>query len=290
MLVQSRTSTRQRRAAARRSTCCPAPFLSGSRWRGCRGCRRPQQCSSQGWHSKPSSRSSRCLPHGLRWLHHRTGPGRTTGSVWEPHGRNRGCHPSGRISCHTTARQQRSPCTPCALAAPAARAFAAVPPVPTTRMPPSCLHPRLRSTRVPRIVPPTLQSAALTLTSLDGLDDVLTCSTNRHPAPTLQTVPVFVRVGVRRAFASSLQHLREAYSEPPDDRVRARAAEQGGDGRILLMRLQHYEQALWPALLAAARATRASPRPATDLHAEAVAERRREAACAEASFRALVKS
>ena len=56
------------------------------------------------------------------------------------------------------------------------------------------------------------------------------------------------------------------------------------------MRLQHYEQGLWPALLAAARATRASPRPATDLHAEAVAERRREAACAEASFRALVKS
>ena len=61
----------------------------------------------------------------------------------------------------------------------------------------------------------------------------------------------------------------------------ARPAEQGGDGRrILLMRLQHYEQGLSPALLADARATRASPRPATDLDAEAVAERRREAACA----------
>ena len=56
-----------------------------------------------------------------------------------------------------------------------------------------------------------------------------------------------------------------------------------GDGRrVLLRRLQHYEQGLWPALLAAARAARASTRPATDLDTEAVAECRQKAACARA--------
>ena len=44
------------------------------------------------------------------------------------------------------------------------------------------------------------------------------------------------------------------------------------------MRLQHYEQGLWPALLVAARGIRAPLRPPTDLDTEAAAERRREAA------------
>ncbi|CAE7316920.1 unnamed protein product, partial [Symbiodinium sp. KB8] len=109
---------------------------------------------------------------------------------------------------------------------------------------------------------------------LDVLHDVDLLDELRQPVPTLQTVPVFVRAGVRRAFASSLQHLRAAYSGPPDDHARARTwklflltprmlltrpAEWGGDGRrVFLMRLQRYEQGLWPALLVDARATRAS--------------------------------
>ena len=64
-----------------------------------------------------------------------------------------------------------------------------------------------------------------------------------------------------------------------------RPAEQGGDGRrILTMRLLHYEQGLWPVLLLAARATRASPRPATSKPRRRNDRRTlwREAACARA--------
>ena len=61
----------------------------------------------------------------------------------------------------------------------------------------------------PASFPPHCNLPPPPLTSLDAVDLL---NELRHPVPTLQTVPVFVRAGVRRALASSLQHLREAYS------------------------------------------------------------------------------
>ena len=201
-LVQSRTSTRRRRAAACRSACCPTPFLSGSRRRGCRGCRRPQPCSSQGWHSKPSSRSSRCLPHGLRWLHRRAGPGHTVAieaatlaDAFRAHSVER---PVNNQTHALRPRRPRRARVHHRAARPHHRDAAEMPDSPASAVP-AC----------PASFPPHCNLPPPTLTSLDAVDLL---NELRHPVPTLQTVPVFVRAGVRRALASSLQHLREAYS------------------------------------------------------------------------------
>ena len=143
----------------------------------------------------------------------------------------------------------------------------------------------------PAPAPPTHQML------LEMLDDVHLVDELRHPVPTLQDVPVFLRAGVRRALKHSLLALRDAYVGSPDDVRRsgawnfflltphmllARPKLQGEAGSCeLLQRIQSHEQGWWQALLADARDAGCSPRKNRDtLDAEAAAAHRRELACA----------
>ena len=58
----------------------------------------------------------------------------------------------------------------------------------------------------------------------DALDDVDLFDELRRPLPTLQTVPVFVRAGARRALASSLQ----LSGQPTADRLMTASAHARG--------------------------------------------------------------
>ena len=129
--------------------------------------------------------------------------------------------------------------------------------------------------------------------ALDGVDlqDEL-----RHPVPTLQDVPPFLRAAVRGALVKALAHLHAALVAGQGNSagagrawklfllaprmLLARPEHQGAQGRALLLaRAQAFQRGEWSQLLAAARP---STRPETppQLDAEALAERKCEQACA----------
>ena len=134
--------------------------------------------------------------------------------------------------------------------------------------------------------------------SLDAVDLAAEFGT---PVPTMQSVPVFLRSGVRQAFVLALLALRDAYARgTAPQQTRAwklfllaprlllhRPCEQGTVGReALLQRSRNFLAGRWDTLLSAARTAAAAPRAgsAADVadaaDAEAFRERRRALACA----------
>ena len=133
------------------------------------------------------------------------------------------------------------------------------------------------------------------------LDDVDLAAEFSTPVPTLQSVPAFLRPGVRQAFVLALRALREAYTRgTAAQQIRAwklfllaprlllhRAREPGTAGReALLQRTRDFLTGRWDALLSAARAAAAPPRSrlaeasADAADGEANRDGRRAAACA----------
>ncbi|OLP88553.1 hypothetical protein AK812_SmicGene30090 [Symbiodinium microadriaticum] len=146
---------------------------------------------------------------------------------------------------------------------------------------------------VPTCPRPAAVEAEAAWEPLDGVDlqDEL-----RHPVPTLQDVPPFLRAAVRGALVKALAHLHAALVAGQGNSagagrawklfllaprmLLARSEHQGAQGRALLLaRAQAFQRGEWSQLLAAARP---STRPETppQLDAEALAERKREQACA----------
>ncbi|CAE7233923.1 PPP1R12B [Symbiodinium sp. CCMP2592] len=139
---------------------------------------------------------------------------------------------------------------------------------------------------------------ALAWSSLDAVDLAAEFGT---PVPTMQSVPAFLRAGVRQAFVFALRPLREAYrrgAAPPQTRawklfllsprlLLHRAREPGTVGReALLQRTRDFLAGRWDALLGAARAAAGVPRTNRTAAVpdaageEAARARRRELACA----------
>ena len=116
--------------------------------------------------------------------------------------------------------------------------------------------------------------------------------------PTMQSVPAFLRPGIRQAYTYSLRALRDAHSRAGEvQQARAwklfllvprlllcRARVTGSTGReALLQRVRDFLAGRWAALLAAARDAADQHGPAPTAHADdddAASLRRREAACA----------
>ncbi|CAE7438573.1 unnamed protein product [Symbiodinium sp. CCMP2592] len=139
--------------------------------------------------------------------------------------------------------------------------------------------------------------SAAAWSSLDAVDLAAEFGT---PVPTMQSVPAFLRAGVRQALVLALRALREAYTRGTAlQQTRAwklfllaprlllhRARGSGTVGReALLQRTRDFLAGRWEALLGATRAAAAAPRAriaadATAADNEASRERRRALACA----------
>ena len=140
--------------------------------------------------------------------------------------------------------------------------------------------------------------AGIPAASLDAVDLAAEFGT---PVPTMQSVPVFLRSGVRQAFVLALLVLREAYTRgTAPQQTRAwklfllaprlllhRPREPGTVGReALLQRSRDFLAGRWDTLLSATRTAAAAPRAgsaadvAAAADAEAFRERRRALACA----------
>ena len=134
--------------------------------------------------------------------------------------------------------------------------------------------------------------------SLDAVDLAAEFGT---PVPTMQSVPVFLRSGVRQAFVLALLALRDAYARgTAPQQTRAwklfllatrlllyRPREPATVGReALLQRSRDFLAGRWDTLLSATRTAAAAPRAGSAAHvadaadAEAFRERRRALACA----------
>ena len=136
--------------------------------------------------------------------------------------------------------------------------------------------------------------------ALAALDDVDLTEELRHPVPTLQDAPPFLRASVQSALTHALSRLRAAHAGGQGNGVAAAAAaarawklfllaprmllarpmQHGSQGRAtLLARASAFQRGEWRQLLAAARS---SGRPAAvpaELDAEVLAERRHLRAC-----------
>ncbi|CAE7629322.1 unnamed protein product [Symbiodinium sp. CCMP2592] len=128
-----------------------------------------------------------------------------------------------------------------------------------------------------------------------ALDAVDLTAELRHPVPTLQDVPPFLRAAVRGSLVKALTHLHAALVEGEAQSsaasrawklflvaprmLLARPEHQGAQGRAILpARAQPFQRGEWTQLLAAAR-PRWRPETALGLHVAVLAERNRERAC-----------
>ena len=130
-----------------------------------------------------------------------------------------------------------------------------------------------------------------------ALDDVDLAAEMRHPVPTLQDVPPFMRAAVREALVQALRRLRRALTEPGSaegvDAARAwklfllaprmlltRTDQHGSQGRAeLLGRASAFQRGDWLQLLQAARRACRPAQDAPPTDPAAIAERKRHQAC-----------
>ena len=130
-----------------------------------------------------------------------------------------------------------------------------------------------------------------------SLDDVDLQEELRHPVPTLQDVPPFLRAAVRGALVQALERLRAERSEGAATGTRssrawklfilaprmllARTALRGPQGRAeLLGRATAFQRGEWLQLLQSARRVCDPARDAPALPPDEVCERKRRQACA----------
>ena len=160
------------------------------------------------------------------------------------------------------------------------------------------LWPRpIDSIEEPRCTPPnaagTAGPAAGAWQSLDAIDLL---EEMRHPVPTLQHAPPFMRAAVRAALVQALAHLRSASgargSAVTASRawklflltprmMLARTPQQGSQGRAeLLSRAAKFQRGEWPQLLRSARQAAQQPTSRNEPQRDGAGERERRRACA----------
>ncbi|CAE7348829.1 unnamed protein product [Symbiodinium sp. KB8] len=106
----------------------------------------------------------------------------------------------------------------------------------------------------------------------EALDELDLREELRHPTPTLQDVPPFMRAAVRNALTSALARLRAAD---------VAGHSTGWQGRALLLaRAAAFQRGVWRQLFAAARPGTRDPEPPMELDPAVAFERKRQRACA----------